>query len=76
VVGIVDGNKVALGNRRLLEDLGSGAGELADRSEELRRDGQTVMYVVINGTVVGLIGSPIRSNRQRPKQCACCTTIA
>ncbi len=56
VVGAVDGQQVALGNRRLLEELGVGASELAARSEELRRDGQTVMFVVVDRSVAGLIG--------------------
>jgi Cu+-exporting ATPase len=56
VVGTVDGKQVALGNRRLLEELGVGASELAARSEELRRDGQTVMFVVVDRSVAGLIG--------------------
>ena len=29
--------------------------DLWDRSEELRRDGQTVMYVVVEGAVAGLL---------------------
>src|SRR6266508_4618214 len=56
VVGAVDGKQVALGNRRLLEELGVGASELAARSEELRREGQTVMFVVVDRSVAGLIG--------------------
>jgi len=56
VVGAVDGKQVALGNRRLLEELGVGASELAVRAEELRRDGQTVMFVVVDRSVAGLIG--------------------
>ncbi len=56
VVGTVDGKQVALGNRRLLEELGIDASELAARSEELRRDGQTVMFVVVDRSVAGLIG--------------------
>ena len=32
------------------------AGEFAARSEELRKDGQTVMFVVVDGAVAGLIG--------------------
>jgi len=64
VVGVVDGKNVALGNRRLLEDLGTRADELSGRSEELRRDGQTVMHVVINGAVAGLIGvaDPVKAS--------------
>ena len=56
VVGAVDGKQVALGNRRLLEELGVAAGEFSARSEELRKDGQTVMFVVVDRSVAGLIG--------------------
>jgi Cu+-exporting ATPase len=64
VIGVVDGKRVALGNRRLLEDLGTDAGELSDRAEEMRRDGQTVMHVVIDGAVAGLIGvaDPVKAS--------------
>jgi len=56
VVGNVDGKQVALGNRRLLEELGVGANHIASQSEELRKEGQTVMLVVVDGTVAGLVG--------------------
>jgi len=56
VVASVDGKQVAVGNRRLLEELGVGAYDLSDQSEELRRDGQTVMYVVVDRAVAGLLG--------------------
>jgi len=56
VVGTVDGRRVALGNRTLLDELGIAASELADRAEALRRDGQTVMFVAIEGVLAGLIG--------------------
>ena len=55
VVGSVDGKRVALGNRKLLEELHVGASDLWNRSEELSRDGHTVMYVVVEGTVAGLL---------------------
>ena len=55
VVGSVDGKRVALGNRKLLEELHVGASDLSNRSEELSRDGHTVMYVVVEGTVAGLL---------------------
>ena len=55
VVGSVDGKRVALGNRKLLEELHVGASDLWNRSEELSRDRQTVMYVVVEGTVAGLL---------------------
>src|SRR5262245_51169785 len=63
VTGIVDGKKVALGNRGLLDDLGVDPSSLNDRAEELRRDGQTVMFVVIDGRPAGLLGvaDPIKA---------------
>ncbi len=56
VTGTVDGRAVALGNGKLLEELGVEPGPLAARAEQLRRDGQTVMFVTVDGTPVGLLG--------------------
>jgi len=56
VIGKVDGQKVALGNRSLLDEIGVKPGALLAQAEELRRDGQTVMFVVIEGTLAGLLG--------------------
>jgi Cu+-exporting ATPase len=56
VRGRVDGKTVALGNLRLLEDLGVNARDSAARADELRREGQTVMFVAIDGGLAGLIG--------------------
>jgi P-type Cu+ transporter len=55
VNGIVDGTPVALGNRALLELLGIDAGA-ASQADELRRQGQTVVYVAIGGALAGLLG--------------------
>jgi Cu+-exporting ATPase len=64
VVGRVDGRAVALGNRTLLEDLQLDAGELVERAEGLRRGGQTVMFVVVDGKPAGLLGvaDPIKAS--------------
>jgi P-type Cu+ transporter len=56
VIGSVDGKRIALGNRKLLEDLKIEPGDLWDQSEWLRQDGQTVMFVVVEGVVAGLLG--------------------
>jgi len=56
VTGEVDGHRVSLGNRALLEELRIEAGELSSNAERLRADGQTVMFVVVDGNAVGLIG--------------------
>jgi len=64
VTGRVDGRAVALGNRALLDSLRVDPGALAERAEALRRDGQTVMFVALDGTAAGLIGvaDPIKDS--------------
>jgi len=56
VKGEVDSHRVALGNRALVDDLQIDPGALASDAESLRGDGQTVMFVIIDGKVAGLIG--------------------
>ncbi|MCG6869503.1 MAG: cadmium-translocating P-type ATPase, partial [Gammaproteobacteria bacterium] len=56
VTGEVDQQRVALGNASLLESLGVTPGPLAERAEVLRREGQTVMFVVVGNQVAGLLG--------------------
>jgi len=56
VVGVVDGRRVAIGNRTLLESLGIEPGPLPARADSLRRDGQTVVFVTVDGQAVGLVG--------------------
>jgi len=57
VTGSIGGRAVALGNARLLEDLGvTPAPGIADEAEAHRRDGETVMFVVVDGEIAGLIG--------------------
>jgi len=56
VVGKVDGHSVALGNQALMEELGVEVGRLAGTAENLRQEGQTVMYVALDDQVAGLIG--------------------
>ncbi|HQR37503.1 MAG TPA: copper-translocating P-type ATPase [Blastocatellia bacterium] len=64
VVGKVEGRDVALGNDKLLEQLKIDAGSLTDRAEILRKDGETVMFVAVDGKLSGLIGvaDPIKES--------------
>ncbi|WAK03614.1 copper-transporting P-type ATPase [Methylobacter sp. YRD-M1] len=64
VKGRVDGHDVALGNRALMDHLGIDPGQLAARAEELRGDGQTVMFVSVDGKPAGLVGvaDPIKDS--------------
>jgi Cu+-exporting ATPase len=56
VRGEVDGHRVALGNRALFEGMSVPLGELVGKAEELRAEGQTVMFVAIDGRLAGLLG--------------------
>ena len=56
VTGEVDGRRVALGNARLLASLGVDPGALTDRAEALRMEGQTVMFLAVDGVAAGLVG--------------------
>jgi Cu+-exporting ATPase len=55
VIGRVDGRAVSLGNARLLEELGLAATDLAETADNRREQGETVMFVAIDGAVAGLV---------------------
>jgi Cu+-exporting ATPase len=63
VVAMLEGRRVGLGNLKLVEEMGARIPP-GTRAEELRREGQTVMFVVAASEVVGLIGvsDPIKSS--------------
>ena len=64
---------MAIGSESLLAQLGVEPGDLVSRSEGLRRDGQTVVFVVIDGRPAGLLGiaDPIKESAPLPsKNCA------
>jgi Cu+-exporting ATPase len=56
VTGRIDGQAVALGNQALFDELGISTEALAETAEALRREGQTVMFVAIEGKAAGLLG--------------------
>jgi len=64
VTGEVDGRTVSLGNRTILDELKIDPGDLALKAESLRADGQTVMFVTLDGRPAGLIGvtDPIKQS--------------
>jgi Cu+-exporting ATPase len=67
ITGVVDGRPAALGNARLFAELGLDVAVLAPRAEELRRAGQTVVFVAIDGRLAGLLGvaDPIKPSSRR-----------
>jgi Cu+-exporting ATPase len=56
VIGEIDGHRVALGNRSLLDELKLDPGDLWTQAEKLRAGGHTIMFVAIDGKPAGLIG--------------------
>jgi len=65
VEGTVEGKSVALGNRSLLQAAGLDAPpEAVDAVERMRRDGQTVVFVVVDGRHAGVLGvaDPIKES--------------
>ncbi len=64
VTGTVQGRAVALGNRALMDDVGAALSGLASRAEALRTDGQTVMFVAVDGALAGIVGvaDPVKSS--------------
>jgi Cu+-exporting ATPase len=56
VSGTVNGRRIAVGSRALLDDHGIDSSMLAERAESLRRDGQTVLFVAVDGQAAGLLG--------------------
>ncbi|MBO1075470.1 heavy metal translocating P-type ATPase [Roseomonas marmotae] len=55
VTGTVEGRRVALGNARLMQELGVEPGDLATRAEEFRREGGTALFLAVDGRPGGLI---------------------
>ena len=55
VKGVVDGRAVALGNARMVAELGLDGGALAETANARRDDGETVMFVMLEGQIAGLV---------------------
>ena len=64
VKGTVTGKQVAVGNAELFRDLSVDPGPLLDRAEALRKEGQTVMLVAVDGKAAGIAGvaDPIKES--------------
>jgi Cu+-exporting ATPase len=63
VTGLADGRRVALGNARLMQDLGVAPGDLEKQADDLRREGATALFVAVDGGPAGVIAvaDPIKA---------------
>jgi Cu+-exporting ATPase len=55
VKGVIDGKAVGLGNAKLVADLGLDGGRLVETANARRDEGETVMFVVLEGEIAGLV---------------------
>jgi len=64
VKGTVSGKQIAVGNAELFRDLSVDSAPLLDRAEALRKKGQTVMLVAVDGKAAGIVGvaDPIKES--------------
>ena len=64
VKGTVAGKQIAVGNAELFHDLSVDAGPLLERADTLRKEGQTVMLVAVDGKAAGIVGvsDPIKES--------------
>ena len=64
VKGTVSGKQIAVGNAELFRDLSVDSAPLLDRAEALRKEGQTVMLVAVDGKAAGIVGvaDPIKES--------------
>jgi Cu+-exporting ATPase len=63
VTGEVDGHKVSLGNRALIAEQGVDVSSFSEQAEIWRANGQTVMFVLVDDRILGLISvaDPIKA---------------
>ncbi|MGM0783750.1 MAG: heavy metal translocating P-type ATPase [Pseudomonadota bacterium] len=66
VTGRIDGHRVALGNRLLMESEQVALAELEEKAERLRADGATVIFAAVDGRLAGLlaIADPVKETTE------------
>lgn len=64
VHGVVNGRRVALGNRAMMETIGIAIADLSERADARRDAGETVMYLAVDGVPAGLVSvaDPIKES--------------
>jgi len=64
VKGTVQGKQVALGNLALITELGLNAKAMTDQTNARRDQGETVMFVVLDGAIAGLVSvaDPVKAS--------------
>jgi Cu+-exporting ATPase len=55
VRGFVSGRRIALGNRRLMDESGVAVEHVTARAEALRAEGKTVMFLAVDSVLAGMV---------------------
>ena len=60
----VNGKRVAIGNAKMMKRIGAVSSDLEDKADGYREEGQTVMFVAVDGKPAGLVGvaDPIKES--------------
>jgi Cu+-exporting ATPase len=63
IVGLVEGTPTSLGNLAMMEEAGVNTDRAGSKADELRREGQTVMFLAVNSELAALLGvaDPIKA---------------
>ncbi|MEO5763075.1 MAG: HAD-IC family P-type ATPase, partial [Vicinamibacteria bacterium] len=66
VVGTIDERSMALGNESILAEIKADVTTLSGRAATLRKEGQTIMFLAVDGKLAGLLGTadPIKGSTQ------------
>jgi Cu+-exporting ATPase len=66
VTGKIDGKKVLLGNRLLMESESVDTSAFEEEADQLRKDGATVIFAAVDGSVCGLlaIADPVKETTE------------
>ena len=64
VTATINGKKAAVGNERFMQEFGTEFNPYVEKTEGLRNDGQTVVFVALDKKVIGIIGiaDPIKTS--------------
>jgi Cu+-exporting ATPase len=57
IVGMIEDKKIVIGNEKLMRDQAISLTPLADKAESFRQEGQTVLYLAIDGKAAGLLAA-------------------
>jgi Cu+-exporting ATPase len=73
VIGMVEERRVKLGNAKFLAELGVGTGALEAEADDLRREGATAIFLVVDGKMAGVIAIEDPVKRTTPEALAALT---